>query len=203
MHGDERLRTYALSMIGRAHLLRGEFDDARKVLQSSLALARSGWTAFVPWPQALLAEVDLELGDLDGAADAFDAAFTLGCQFGDPCWEALAGRGRARVAEAQGEVASAHCLLQDALARSAREPDAYAWTRAYVLDALCGLRLRHQLPDAALAVGELHALAARCGMRELRVRAHRHARDAGLDGFADAAQLLAGELQDPMPPSQE
>ncbi|MGV3572270.1 MAG: BTAD domain-containing putative transcriptional regulator [Ramlibacter sp.] len=198
--GDERQRAYALSMIGRVHLLRGEPDLAAQALDASIVLARNGWTAFLPWPQSLRAEVDLELGASARAADGFDAAFTLGCQFGDPCWEALAGRGRARVAQRRGEVDRARSLLQDALARSAREPDTYAWTRAYVLDALCGLAVRNGLADAAAAVQELQSLASRCGMREMLVRAHLHAASLGSEGAATSAQLLAGEIDNPALP---
>ncbi|HEY0825373.1 MAG TPA: BTAD domain-containing putative transcriptional regulator [Ramlibacter sp.] len=195
--GDDRQRAYALSMIGRVHLLRAELDLAGESLDASMAIARSGWTAFLPWPQSLRAEVDLQRGASTRAADGFDAAFTLGCQFGDPCWEALAGRGRARVAESRGEVESARSLLQDALARSAREPDTYAWTKAYVLDALCGLSVRHRLADSALAVRELQSLASRCGMREMLVRAHLHAASSGLEGYASSAQLLSCEIDNP------
>jgi hypothetical protein len=51
-------------------------------LDASISLSRSGWTAFLPWPQSLRAEVDLQRGNTAAAADAFDAAFALGCQRG-------------------------------------------------------------------------------------------------------------------------
>jgi len=41
------------------------------------------WTAFLPLPEALLADVDLAEGRTDGAPFAYDHACAL--QFGDPC----------------------------------------------------------------------------------------------------------------------
>jgi tetratricopeptide (TPR) repeat protein len=194
---DECQAAYALSMIGRVHLLRADLDRAVQALDRSIALARVGWTAFLPWPQALRAEIDLQRGATAAAADAFDAAFTLGCQFGDPCWEALAGRGRAQVAQQRGDVASATQLLGDALSRAAQLPDTYAWARAYVLDALCDLAVQHELPQAGKRVAELQRLASRSGMREMLVRAHLHAAAAGSAGAMESARLLAEEIDNP------
>ncbi len=199
--GDARQRAYALSMIGRLHLLRGQLGPAATALDASLELARAGWTAFLPWPQSLRAEVDLDRGEAERAADGFDAAFTLGCHFGDPCWEALAGRGRARVAEARGQIDLAADLLRDALVRSARAPDTYVWARAYVLDALCGLCARHGLAQGRETVRELEVLASRCGMREMLVRARLHAASIGLGVSTGLPDLPGAEIDNPALPS--
>lgn len=51
--GEVRLEAFALSMLGRIHLLRHNFDEAARSLDLSLELcARSHLLALVPWPQA-------------------------------------------------------------------------------------------------------------------------------------------------------
>lgn len=194
---DLRQVAYALAMLGRALLLRGELPEAAKALDRSVMLAQREWTALVPWPQSLRAEVDLMLGDVDAAADRFEHAFALGCQLGDPCWEGIAGRGLGRVAIARGEYGRAVEILVDAIARSARLPDAYVWGKGYALDALCGLAVAHAMPHAAAWLGELLALAARGGMRELTVRAHVHQAALGDRASATAARLLVCEIDNP------
>lgn len=67
--GDERQQAWSLSILGRAHLLRGERNQARVAVAGSLELVRQQrWLAFLPWPQALRAELDLMDGDVDAAA---------------------------------------------------------------------------------------------------------------------------------------
>jgi len=196
--GDERQRCYALAMHGRIGLLRGDLDAAREMLDRSVAMARQGWTAFVPWPLSLRAEIDLLRGDVDAAAERFEHAFALGCQIGDPCWEGLAGRGLGCVAAVRGQTGRAVELLLDALARSARLPDAYVWGRAHVLEALCALAVREALPQAPTWVAELQAVAARCGMRELLARAHLHGAALGDAGSGSAARLLVETIDNPL-----
>ena len=132
--GDLKQLAYALSMLGRALMLRGERAPAAVALDRSLALAQQGWTAFVPWPQSLRAEVELDSGDLSAAAERFEHAFALGCQLGDPCWEGIAGRGLGRIAILRGEPARAISILTDCIARCARLPDAYLWGKGYALE---------------------------------------------------------------------
>ena len=53
-----RREAYALSMLGRVRLLRGDLDAAAEQLDASIALAeRDHWLSFLPWPQALRGEV--------------------------------------------------------------------------------------------------------------------------------------------------
>lgn len=195
--GDTRQQAYALSMLGRALLLHGELDAAAAALDHSLTLARPGWTAFVPWPQALRAEVDLARGAVDAAAERLEHAFALGCQLADPCWEGLAGRGLGRVAIARGEPQRAVEILVDAIGRCVRLPDAYLWAKAYALDTLCGLAVAQRLPRAGAWITELRDLAAGSGMRELTARALAHQGALGDPASAAAARLLAGEIDNP------
>lgn len=73
----------AQTLLGRLHLLVGELDDARRVLDGVLKQVDArGMTAFRPWPEAFRAEIDLRLGKVDSAEERFGHAFALGCQGG-------------------------------------------------------------------------------------------------------------------------
>jgi tetratricopeptide (TPR) repeat protein len=195
--GDSKQVCYALSMRGRAWLLQGELAAARDALERSLALAQQGWTAFVPWPQSLRAEVDLACGDLPAASERFEHAFALGCQIGDPCWQGIAGRGLGRVAIARGEPQRALEILVDAVDRCLRLPDAYLWGKGHALDALCELAVTQAMPQAAAWIHELQDLASRSGMRELTVRACLHRQALGDSASGTAARLLARQIDNP------
>ena len=196
--GDPRLLAYALSMGGRALLLHGDLDGAAEALDRSVTLAQQGWTALLPWPQSLRADVDLARGDVNAAAERFEHAFALGCQLGDPCWEGMGGRGLGRIALARGEPERAVEILVDAIARCVRLPDAYLWGKAYALDILCGIAATQGMPQASAWIDELQRLAARCGMREFTVRASLHRASLGDGASQAAARLLAREIDNPV-----
>lgn len=195
--GDTKQVAYALSMLGRALLLHGDLQAAADALDRSLRLAHQGWTAFVPWPQSLRAEIDLMRGDVEAAAVRLEVAYALGCQLDDPCWEGIAGRGLGRVAMARGEPQRAAEILISCIERCVRLPDAYLWGKAYALDALCGLAVSQAMPQASAWINELHGLAARGGMRELTVRSQVHRAALGDLASAAAARLLAGQIDNP------
>src|SRR4051794_15090282 len=86
--GDVRRAAFAVSMIGRVHLLRGDLDAAATHLDAAIELSgQAHWLAFIPWPQALRGEVELGRGDLAAASAILGQAFARACQLGDPCWE--------------------------------------------------------------------------------------------------------------------
>ena len=193
--GDLKQTVYAESMIGRALVLTGRIDEAACVLENCMGQARRVWTAFLPWPQSFRAEVDLMLGRVDQAFDRFEHAFALGCQLADPCWEGIAGRGLGLVASARGDPDKAISVLLDTLDRCGRLPDAYVWGRVYVLDSLCRLAVAQRHAHAHGWVDQLMDVSARCGMRELMVRAHRHRADLGDPHAGEASRLLASEIR--------
>ncbi|QBK04963.1 SARP family transcriptional regulator [Hylemonella gracilis] len=195
--GDARQLAYALSMSGRAWLLTGELDAAARALQRSLQLAQSAWTAFLPWPQSLCAELDLLRGDVAGAAERFEQAWALGCHLGDPCWEGISGRGLGLVAIARGDTPRAVAILTDAARRCVQLPDAYLWGQGYTLDALCGLAVAQELPQATDWLIELRALAERGGMREFTARALAHQARLGDEASLTVARLLASDIGNP------
>jgi DNA-binding SARP family transcriptional activator len=190
--------TWALTFIGRSRLLRRELVPARQALVAALALARQlRWTAFVPLPESLLADVDLEEGNTDAAASAYEHAYALSLQLGDPCWEGLAARGLGLVANRRGDNESALRWVSQARLRCVRLPDAWLWVEGYCLDALCGLAIEHRRPVATQLAADLEALATRTGMRELVARAYLHRSRLGDRAAADAAGVLAAEVDNP------
>lgn len=196
--GELRQTLYAESMIGRVLSLTGEFDAAASVLERTVRGAQQSWTAFLPWAQSLAADVDLQQGRVDSAAEQFEQAFALGCQLGDPCWEGLAGRGLARVAMARGQPDHARELVLDALQRSARVPDSYLWGRVYVLDVLCELDVARGHAEARARVDGMLDLAQRSGMHELAARAQLHSAALGQKPALAVAIELAKDIDNPV-----
>jgi DNA-binding SARP family transcriptional activator len=194
---DIEAAVYARSFLGRLHLLRGELSPAAELLEQSAREARAGWRAYAPWPESLLAEVELRTGTLDAAEARFERAFALGRQLDDPCFESIAERGLGLVAAARGQFHRGHELLADAPRRSRRRPDSYLWIEAYGLDALCDLAIARGSPCAARWVEQLEAVAGRCGMRELLARAWLHRARLSDPGALDAARVLATAIDNP------
>jgi DNA-binding SARP family transcriptional activator len=189
---------YGRAMLGRLHVLRGELDDARHVLDEALDyVQRHGWTAFVPWPESFRAEVDLRVGDVDAAEERLEHAFALGCEVGDPCWESIAARGLGLVAAARGDMPRALELLADAPKLCRRLPDTYLWIEAYGHAALCAVALDHGAEASGLWIAELEKITARRGMRELLVHAMVYRARLGEPGALDAARALAAEIDNP------
>jgi DNA-binding SARP family transcriptional activator len=193
--GEPRRQAYALSMLGRISLFRGALDTAAGQLDASIELAgKEHWLAFLPWPQALRGEVQLARDDPAGAAGFLQQAFARACQLGDPCWEAMAARGLALVAEATGDTERAFALLADARVRSGRLAEPYLWLDGYILDAQCELGRRHSHPDTGAWIEALRNLACRSGMRELTLCSMQHGAALGHAGDAAAAAELADEI---------
>lgn len=192
------VKAWALTFIGRAHLLRGELPEARQALQEALETARRlRWMPFVPLPEALLGDVELADGDVEAAAAAYEHAYELSLQFGDPCWEGMAARGLGLVAEERGDGDAAIRWLAEARTRCVRLPDAWLWVEAHCLDALAAIGIKHGRPEARTWIADLEALASRSGMRELVARAYLHRSRLGDPDAAAAAQVLVAEIDNP------
>jgi DNA-binding SARP family transcriptional activator len=193
---DPRREAYALSMRGRVDLLCGRLDEADEHLTSAVALAtREHWLSFLPWPQALQGEVHLAREDPLRAGETLEQAFARACQLGDPCWEGIAARGLALVADARGDTERAFDTLRDARVRSNRLADPYVWLDVHILDALCELGRKHGHPETAGWVEAMRDTASRTGMKELTVRAMLHSAALGNEGDARAAALLADDIE--------
>lgn len=197
--GDPRREAYARSMLGRIHLLCGDFGQAAEQLDAAVKMAEGDhWLAFLPWPQALRGEVLLAQGDVSGAAESLQHAFARACQLGDPCWEGTAARGLALVAEASGEKERAFDLLADARTRCNRLSDPYVWLDGYILDAQCALGVKWNHPDTPRWIATMRELASRTTMRELTVRSLLHGAALGDSDAGSAAALIAGDIDNPV-----
>jgi len=196
--GENRQVAFAASFLGRVRLLTGAVGEARATLLLSKETAqREGWTSLVPWPESLMADCMLAEGDVDGAGEAYEHAFALGCQLGDPCWEGMGARGVGLVKERRGAVKEAIDWLDDARTRCVRVADAYLWIEAYCADALCRVAIAHGLDGAAGWVDELESNAARTNMREYVVRAYLHRHSMGDRSALAAAGVLASGVANP------
>ena len=193
-----QIEAWALTFIGRSHLLCRDLVAAREALEQALAVARRmRWTAFIPLPESLLADVDLAEGHVDAAAAAYEHAYALALQLGDPCWEGLAARGIGLVADQRGDAEAAVRWVAEARMRCVRLPDAWLWVEGYCLDALCTLAVEHRHPQATRWIADLEALATRTGMRELVARAYLHRGRLGDRAAGEAARVLAAEVDNP------
>jgi DNA-binding SARP family transcriptional activator len=197
--GDPRQEAWSLSILGRAHLLRGDYSQAGAAVVQSLDLVRQQrWVAFMPWPQALQAELDLYGGRVGTAAEGFEQAWALGCQVNDPCWEGVAARGLGLLAAERGDYQGVVHWLDQAARRASREPDRYQWVHAYVLDTAVRTALDQGDHDRARPLAaQLAALAARCDMRELVVRANLHLGRLGDPQATKSARLMAADIDNP------
>jgi DNA-binding SARP family transcriptional activator len=197
--GDHRQEAWSQSILARAHLLRDERHQATAAADRSLRLAHEQrWMAFLPWPQALRAEVDLRNGDLGAAADAFEQSWVLGCQVGDPCWEGFAARGLGLLNAGRGDHRAATEWLSEATVRCNRVTDRYHWMQGHVLDTAIDTALSHGDEERARPlVATLGALAARGEMRELVVRSQLHRHRLGDGGALGTARVLAADIDNP------
>lgn len=187
---------FAMSFLGRLHLLRGELDEAGDVLQASVGTARqNGATSFIPWPESLLAEVLLRRGDVTSASAMWEHAFTMGRQLGDPCWESMGARGLGLVAIRSGDLDRGIALLEQAPVMCRRLPDSYLWIEAYGLEALCDVAVGNELPSSSRWIAELERLAARGGFKELTALALYHRARRHEAGAIEAAHATADSIE--------
>jgi len=193
-----RLTAWAYTFLGRTHLLREELREARAALERAMdAVRAAGWMTFLAFPQSLLGTVDLAEGRTREASDAFESAFALGCQIGDPCWEGMGARGIGLVRMATGNIDEGMRWLDDAQTRCVRVQDAYLWILGYCLDALCEQAIAHGVGSADRWVAQLEALAARTGMNEMLVRAHLHRAALNMPGARESAAVFAARIDNP------
>lgn len=161
------VRGYTLGCLARVFLRTSAYDEAIAHAREGIGNARaSGALAILPWPMVQGGEASMRAGDESTAGTLFGEAFTLACDIRDPCWEALSLRGLALLEAAAGNREHARTMLEDALQRNDRHPDAYRWAEALILTDLVELeegRDRARL-DAALALarkGPMNDLAAK------------------------------------------
>jgi DNA-binding SARP family transcriptional activator len=169
---DMRLQAYALTMMGRRHLLSNRLDDAGRHFEEALTVVRSvDWTAFRPFPESLLAESVRRAGDLDRGRDLAEHAYSLSEQVGDPCWESLALRTLGLLSVDSGDLDHGVVMLEQAPVQCRRLPDTWRWIEMWGYAALVDIGDRHNLEATPSWRAHLETEAAAMGMRPLVERA--------------------------------
>lgn len=171
-NGDLRLQAYTLTMLGRRHLLSNRLDEAGRRLEAALEVVRSlDWTAFLSFPESLLAELVRRRGDLPRGRDLAEHAYVLGEQVGDPCWESLALRTLGLVSVDAGDLDRGVAMLEQAPLQCRRLPDTWRWIEMWGYSALVDVGDRHDLEATAGWRTRLETEAIAMGMRPLAERA--------------------------------
>lgn len=197
--GGGKQIAFTCAFLARARLLTGSMDEARSLSRrAKLTAEQEGWTSFVAWPESFSGDCFLADGDVDAAADAYEHAFALGCQIGDPCWEGVGARGIGLVKARRGLIDEAIDWLDEARTRCVRISDAYMWVECYCQDALCQIATAHDLENAPRFVEELEARSASRGFLEFVARAHLHRFHQGDEKALDAATVLAANIANPL-----
>lgn len=196
--GEARVGGIARALLGKAHLMRGELDDARPVLEQSLGIFESaGWTWLLPWAEAYLGELELLAGNLDRAEQLLDHAFSLSAQISDPCFCAKSEANLGLMEALRGDVPAAQSRLDSARVWLIRTPD-HLWSQGYALDASCVVGTSCGLPDTGQWIDELERLAGPAGMRELVARSYVHRYNlTGEPSTIETARLLAADIDNP------
>lgn len=165
---DLRLQAYTLTMQGRRHLLSDRLDEADGDLHEALEVVRSlDWTAFRPFPEALLAESSRRAGDLRHARDLAEHAYVLAEQVGDPCWESLSLRSLGLLSIDSGDLDQGVAMLKQAPLQCRRLPDTWRWIEMWGYAALVDIGYRHDLDATPGWQKHLEIEAGAMGMRPL------------------------------------
>ena len=84
------------------------------------------WTAFEPWPMAVLAEARLARQDGGDVPGELERCFAMSCQLEDPCWEGASGRVMALHHARRNDHGEAVRWIVDARTRCERKSDVWA-----------------------------------------------------------------------------
>lgn len=185
----------ALSMLGRAHLLRRELPTARDRLEEALEIGRQTGALNVV-PDGFLAEVELLEGNVDVATSLFERVYATARHIADACVEAEASRGLGLVAARAGDLDTAVARLHDGRMFPIWRDD-HLWTSGWALDALCSIAVAYKHPSARRWVHDLESLAARTGMRELLARSYLHRHRLGDDTARETVDNLVRDVDNP------
>ena len=141
---------YATAYAAHALLLESEVDAARKHVERSLAVL-SPVLVLLPWPLAMLAEIECRCGNLDIAADIAARAEAISATTGVAYQRGLALRSLALVDAARGDHDAAVDRLTTALAHARHttgEGYAFHWPIAWILESLAQVSARTD-PEAS------------------------------------------------------
>ena len=109
---DVEGRSSAMHVLGVAHQMSGEFDDARRVMSARIALGReSGNDFLVAVESANLSMVERQVGDLEAALTLSRTSMETFHRLGDELAVAWSANGLAAVTAARGDLLRAATLL--------------------------------------------------------------------------------------------
>jgi DNA-binding SARP family transcriptional activator len=196
--GHRRQVAWTETSIGRIELLRGDLDAAAATFDAAIAHTREEhWTAYLPFPEVLRAEVDRRRGDLAAAEPVLEHAHAMSLEVGDPCWIGLSSRGLGLVAAAQGDAPAADGWLDAASRAVLANTQTNRWVQSFVSDGRCRYYRSIESEQLRTEAHRLLDLATRTSMPEVVVRAQLHLDAAGEQGALDAAGLVLSELDNP------
>jgi DNA-binding SARP family transcriptional activator len=195
--GDKKREAFALTMLGRARLLRNELEHARAALSNAMEIVEeTAWIAFRALPESLFGELHILEGRHDEAEEMLEHAFALGIRIGDACYECWGERGLGMLAAARKEVGHAQERLVDARMRLVARPD-WMWLEARALEGLCDVGSANMLPGTDRWLNDLESLAGRGGMRELLARAYLYKARLGDRSAVEVARAVASDIDNP------
>jgi DNA-binding SARP family transcriptional activator len=196
--GHRRQVAWTETSIGRIELLRGDLDAAAATFDAAIAHTREEhWTAYLPFPEVLRAEVDRRRGDLAAAEPVLEHAHAMSLEVGDPCWIGLSSRGLGLVAAEQGDTSAADGWLDVASRTVLANTQTNRWVQSFVSDGRCRYFRAIESEQLRTEAHRLLDLATRTSMPEVVVRAQLHLDAAGERGALDAAGLVLSELDNP------
>jgi hypothetical protein len=198
LNPSARQRTWSLGVLARSLLLSGETAAGLAAAEASIRGAQQQrWNAFLPWPQAIRAEILMMQGRWQEGADDAEQAFALGCELGDPCWEGMAARVLSKAASSTGRDDTAWQWILDARRRCDRVTDRYVWVSGYVALAQLELAVRVD-PSAVGPLAEyLYRDAVRFDLPEFEAWALVHQAESGDRAGSTRLRTLADEVDNP------
>lgn len=173
--GDPVQLAYAFAYAAHAHMACGRYEAARPHLGRAID-ACSSVLVLKPWPLAMLAEIDVRVGNLGAAAATATEADGLATVTGISYQRALAHRALALGEAAAGNGAAALDRLVVALGHARRTTGqgyTFHWPVAWVLESLATTSAQRQPQDAKRWAAALKAHASASGMSTFAVRADR------------------------------
>ncbi|MCC6340419.1 MAG: hypothetical protein IT197_10650 [Acidimicrobiia bacterium] len=141
---------YATAYAGLALLLEDDIDGARRHLERSVAVL-APMLVLLPWPLAMLAEIEARAGNLDVSAELAARAGAISATTGVAYQRGLALRAEALVAAARGDHEGAVDKLTVALGHARRttgEGFTFHWPVAWILESLARVSA-HDDPEAS------------------------------------------------------
>jgi DNA-binding SARP family transcriptional activator/tetratricopeptide (TPR) repeat protein/DNA-binding Xre family transcriptional regulator len=195
--GDTVGQWQTLRFIGQTHLDRGDFADARRVLEESGHLAvELGGGRLVAQTRYWIGQTCLAAGDVDEAQVAFDAVLDV-FGVGGGIGRAYALHGLGQAAARQGTYGLAERYLIEAAELAHQADDSFLEGRVWL--SVAGLRrAEKQADEEIIALERTVSVFAGCGAAYLEIRAlarlARAMAERGDATVADAARIRIDEL---------